>query len=364
MSPSQPSLRDGILMLELFRPCSSMGYPPEGMLLESEILQTYSIDEIASEVEAMERDGLVQKNELDSSKPSAEASWFSTRSGQILREERLRALGHRAEVLVNQRDYLAEDLVLALATNNRLSSPSDISGETMLQRVVEIYLSELRSESLDSAISNLATRGLIHVVDLHLGSGPQLGATGTGLQHYKQSVAPRLGLDPSKPILAPPERSDTRFRDLGLDEDLAENLRTRWREATACFESEAHIAALTMLGSVLEGALYAQLYTLGNRALNASSAPMNRSNDGSQTPKPLEQWKLVEMIRVAGSLNMLDLTITRHADAVRDSRNLVHPQKQLQDGIIPDAKHVRIALEVVDAAIDSLVSYANTTGEE
>ena len=76
------------------------------------------------------------------------------------------------------------------------------------------------------------------------------------------------------------------FARLVADTSLANILTFRWQEAQRCVQADAHLSAIVMMGSILEGAL---LYTVEqNRATasRASRAPRNRD----KSPRPIHRW--------------------------------------------------------------------------
>jgi hypothetical protein len=90
-----------------------------------------------------------------------------------------------------------------------------------------------------------------------------------------------------------------------------------------------------MLGSVLEGVLY--------------DVALNRHTGG---PQP--QDYLQRLIDLAESKGWIAKDVTDYAHVLRDHRNLVHPRKQLIDDYKPEDDTVRIAWNVVVAALNDL----------
>jgi hypothetical protein len=118
-------------------------------------------------------------------------------------------------------------------------------------------------------------------------------------------------------------------------EQFGDQLRRRLEEAHACWRAGAHTAAVIMLGSVLEGVLY--------------DVALSRHTEGP-TPKD----HLSNLISLAERQGWIAKDVTDYAHVLRDHRNLVHPKKQLLDHYEPEDDTVRIAWNVVVAALNDL----------
>ncbi len=93
-----------------------------------------------------------------------------------------------------------------------------------------------------------------------------------------------------KLIAKPPDLT----RLVGSMPDLKRILESRWTEAQTCQNAGAYVAAVVMMGSVLEGVLFA----IGNNNYRAARAPKTR--EGKQVH--LEDWNLNSLIDVAVEL--------------------------------------------------------------
>lgn len=145
--------------------------------------------------------------------------------------------------------------------------------------------------------------------------------------------------------LPPPD-----FSALGLEAGLGALLADRWTEAQRCVDASAYLAALIMMGSLLEGMLLGVIRRNMKAANQAGAAP--RGQDGSVLL--LKDWKLAQMIEVAHELRWLGLDIKKFSHALREFRNLVHPHQQLAVGDRPDGDTCRISWLVVQAAANDL----------
>ena len=132
---------------------------------------------------------------------------------------------------------------------------------------------------------------------------------------------------------------------------LAEVLSLRWQEAQKCVAAEAYLAAVVMMGSILEGVLLHKIEanpSLGNRA---KASPKDRTGK----PRPFHEWGLSALIDVAHELRWLQGDVSRFSHALRESRNLVHPYMERLAQDRPDQDTCSICWQVVRAAVSDLL---------
>lgn len=121
-------------------------------------------------------------------------------------------------------------------------------------------------------------------------------------------------------------------------------LEDRWTEIAACVAAKAPLAAMVMMGGLLEGILYAKVEKLADKrpVFTAAAAP----KDGAGTPKKLKEWTLQNYLDVAKELKWITQTIHGIGDVVRDYRNFVHPHKQHSEGMFVDPEDAKILWEI------------------
>lgn len=163
----------------------------------------------------------------------------------------------------------------------------------------------------------------------------------------------RLGLIEGQSIFDPKNTTqlDQRFEKLGLDPKLAINLQRRWLDAELARDSKAFLASVTMLGGILEGIFYAVFNKYPKAPNTAKAAP--RDSNGSI--KHFDEWKLQDMINVAVEIGLVSKAVSKHSHELRDSRNLIHPHKQVTENFEIDEGLVKISFEVVNTVLDSLL---------
>jgi len=128
------------------------------------------------------------------------------------------------------------------------------------------------------------------------------------------------------------------FSKLISDPLMQDILRKRWKECVTCITAGAPLAAIVMMGGLLEGLLLARINRESNKApiFTALAAPRDRQN----RTLPLPEWTLKDYIGVAHELNWITIAAKDVGVVLRDYRNYIHPQKELSHGVsltTPDA---------------------------
>lgn len=141
------------------------------------------------------------------------------------------------------------------------------------------------------------------------------------------------------------------FLRLRLEAGVGEILAQRWNEVQKCVNAGAFLAAIIIMGSMLEGMLLATLQLFPAEANKSASAPID-SNTGK--PKLFANWSLSDMINVAHEANWINLDVKKFSHALRDFRNLIHPYQQMTMRTFPDKDTSEISWLVVQAAANDL----------
>lgn len=150
-----------------------------------------------------------------------------------------------------------------------------------------------------------------------------------------------------KPLPAPD------FLALGLEPGFGEILKNRWDEAQMCVDAGAHLAAIIIMGSMLEGLLLGVCQRNPAKANKCSSAPKDPKTG---KVKNFARWKLAEMIDVAHHIGWLGLDVKKFSHALRGFRNLIHPYEQMVTRTNPDADTCNISWLVVQATVNDLAT--------
>ena len=175
-----------------------------------------------------------------------------------------------------------------------------------------------------------------------------------GLKIVLRGVQPQI--EETTARVAPPEPVETHvpppdFPHLVSDSELAEILTFRWAEAQRCVSGKAHLAAVVMMGSILEGVLLHRASQNMRTVCTAKSAPKDKGG----SPKAIHDWSLASLIDVAHEVGWLQGDVKRFSHALRESRNMVHPWHQRLLRESPDEGTCAICWQVVRAAVDDLL---------
>ena len=134
--------------------------------------------------------------------------------------------------------------------------------------------------------------------------------------------------------------------------DLDRVIQDRWLEAQKCQHAGAYLAAVVMMGSVLEALLLAKAQMRPGDAFRASAAP--RRKDGSQIP--IHEWTLSVLIDVAAELKWIKIDRKGFSHALRDSRNVVHPWHHVRTGADFDRETCTMCWQVLRASVRDLIT--------
>jgi hypothetical protein len=148
------------------------------------------------------------------------------------------------------------------------------------------------------------------------------------LTHLRQALIKLRTECISTPPIANTSDQAPDFSPLVVDAAMQSILISRWDECTICVKARASLAAIVMMGGLLEAILLARINREKDKApiFTAKSAPKNPKT--SQT-KPLQEWMLNDLIQVLAELRWITVSASAVGAVLRDYRNYIHPQKQL-----------------------------------
>lgn len=146
--------------------------------------------------------------------------------------------------------------------------------------------------------------------------------------------------------LSPSPTTDTSpdFTTIVGDAKMQVILTNRWGECVKCVDVGAPLAAIVMMGGILEGLLLARINRLSDKSpvFKAKSAPKDRTG----TPLKLNEWTLKDYLDVAHELGWITRTTKDIGAVVRDYRNYIHPQKEHSHGINISPEDARMLWQV------------------
>lgn len=121
--------------------------------------------------------------------------------------------------------------------------------------------------------------------------------------------------------------------------ELHKLLRFYKKEAERCKEAKAYLAGCIMAGSAMETSLVLMVNAYQDEVVSTNKSPQKKNKI-----KPLLEWNLSELLRVAKAANWLPYQleisdpwshkkakIGDYAEVVRQLRNLAHPGRYVQD---------------------------------
>ncbi len=134
--------------------------------------------------------------------------------------------------------------------------------------------------------------------------------------------------------------------------DLEVVIQSRWLEAQMCQHAKAYLAAVIMMGSILEALLLARVARSPMDANKASASPKDKS-----TGKVLnhQYWSLNDLIEVAVECGWLKSDRGKFSHALRQSRNVVHPYQQAMGKTSFDENTCKVCWQVLNASVEDLI---------
>ena len=316
---SNQAIREVLYGHDMFEP-SSRGNMQYGLehILHMEATWAFTPEQIQAELVELRAEQLVQEEN---------GYWCASMAGRIARERFWLRKSFRHPAL-GDASIKTRDLILALIASNG-DEHQGYARPSLTEQQLNIHLPDVPVDAKEAVLEELKAEGLIHRGTLPLHKDvPVNGLTAQGQRVYAQEVVPRLALQPPATILAAKEPVTLPFDELGLPGALADNLRFRWEEAERCTEARAWLAANILFGSIIEVVLPDWLARVSPKATAAKAAPRDKSKT---KVLPISDWKLSDCIKVAAELHLIDSTLTRHADALRHTRNLIHPSRQMNE---------------------------------
>jgi hypothetical protein len=151
------------------------------------------------------------------------------------------------------------------------------------------------------------------------------------------------------PLEAPPS-----FAKLVGDAAMQAALARRWTECNVCVSAGAPLAAVVMMGGLLEALLLARVNAEPNKAsiFTAKAAPKDK-NTGKALP--LKEWMLRAYIDVAHELGWISQSAKDLGEVLRDYRNYIHPYKELSHGVSLTADDAALLWDVSRSIAKQLV---------
>lgn len=123
------------------------------------------------------------------------------------------------------------------------------------------------------------------------------------------------------------------FTPLAGNPEMRDILTRRWHECCKCVKADAHLAAIVMMGGMLEALFVARANKMIDKKplLHAAAAPRDKT-----TGKTLnyQDWMLDSYTRVAHELKWITESARDVADVLKEYRNYIHPEKERRHGVV------------------------------
>jgi len=148
------------------------------------------------------------------------------------------------------------------------------------------------------------------------------------------------------------------FSPLAGNQEIRDILTRRWHECSKCVNADAHLAAIVMMGGLLEALFVARANKMPVKdpLINAKSAPKDKS-----TGKILnyQEWMLDSYIKVAHELKWITESAKDVADVLKEYRNYIHPEKERRHGVVLALNDSSMFWQVTKALVRQLLMSAS-----
>lgn len=157
------------------------------------------------------------------------------------------------------------------------------------------------------------------------------------------------GSDPAKPKIS--RAPDLSRLTVKLD-GLQAVLERRWLDAQKCQHARCYLAAVVLMGSILEGLLLSRVLMDLELAFRSPKAP--RKKDGKNIAP--QDWGLAVLLDVAVDRGWLKIDRGKFGHALRESRNVVHPWQEVAPRAEFDEATCATSWQVLRAAVGDLLA--------
>ena len=134
--------------------------------------------------------------------------------------------------------------------------------------------------------------------------------------------------------------------------DLEAVVQQRWLEAQKCQHAESYVAAVVMMGSVLEALLLARCSLSPGDAYRAAAAPKEKTGKNIAIPN----WNLHSLVEVSVECGWLKSDRGKFSHALRESRNIVHPYEHARSNANFDESTCVTCWHVLNASVEDLLA--------
>lgn len=135
------------------------------------------------------------------------------------------------------------------------------------------------------------------------------------------------------------------FEKLVREPAMREVLQRRWGECARCIDAGVPLAAIVMIGGLVEALLLARVNSERDKApiFKAVAAPKDKL---TRKTFPLGDWTLKHYIDVAHEMKWISQSARDVGAVMRDYRNYVHPFKELSHGVVIQMDDAKMFWEI------------------
>jgi hypothetical protein len=157
-------------------------------------------------------------------------------------------------------------------------------------------------------------------------------------------------LKPQKTVVAGPDLTKI----TSVMPDLEAIIQARWKEAQRCQYAKAYLAAVIVMGSILEALLLSRCSMAPSSAYQSRFAPKDRSGNSVA----IHHWTLSTLIDVSVDCGWLKSDRGQFSHALRHSRNVVHPYEHARTNAEFDEATCKVCWQVLNASVEDLLTTA------
>lgn len=122
------------------------------------------------------------------------------------------------------------------------------------------------------------------------------------------------------------------FSPLAGNQEMRDILTRRWHECAKCVKADAHLAAIVMMGGLLEALFVARANKMADKSPLTNAANAHKDKTTGKTTN-YQEWMLDTYIKVGCELKWITESAKDVADKLKEYRNFVHPAKELRYGV-------------------------------
>lgn len=144
------------------------------------------------------------------------------------------------------------------------------------------------------------------------------------------------------------------FSPLAGNQQMRDILTRRWEECAKCVQADAHLAAIVMMGGLLEALFVARANKMPDKSLLTSAAAAPKDKTSGKTIN-YQEWMLDSYIKVGFELKWITESAKDVSDKLKEYRNFIHPAKELRYGVTLDLNDSSIFWQVTKALARQLL---------